>query len=209
MSDVDIQFPKADAEALWREVDRAQKALGKSLGQAVRFAAWSVASSLGARTKVSGQYRPYREVKETSRERQRFGGQKLYKVTSHKSGAKKEFVVRSRSVRELKQMPQVTIGQRGLAKMAWFWGIKQIGGGRNIAKGGATPKAQRSATDATTVRKRLKGDDPFVEIRNKLPYARAALQGGEAEISSAMGAAARHMATIIDANIKKKFGVAA
>ena len=208
MSDaVSIDFPKADSDALWAQVDRAQKALGKSLGAAVRFAAWSVATSLGARTRVAEKFRPYKEIKETAKERRVWGGQKLYRVTSHKKGGPIHFVVRSKGVADLKKKPQVQIGQRGLAKMAWFWGISQIGGGRNIGKKGASPLAQKSARDAATVTKRLKGDDPFVRLTNKLPYARNALTGGESALNTAMGSAARHMAKIIDGNIAKKFGV--
>ena len=206
MSDaVSIEWPKDDVQAMFRQIERAQKELGKTLGQAVRFAAWSVASSIGAKTTVAKKVRPYKVVSEGRGEARRKGGKK-YAITSHRRGSKNVFHRRFESVRELKESPQARIGKAGLAKSSWFWGIKKIGGGRNIGQAGMTSTAKRRGSQVMDVESRLRGDDPFVRMTNTLPYAVDALRGGMGEVNSAMGSASRHMEKIIDSNIKKKMG---
>ncbi len=202
---VTVEWPKADVDALWREIARAQKELGRNLGQAIRFAAWSVASSLGVMTTIAPKYRPYKVLAESAKVVRQKGGKK-YEIESYRKGRKKTFNVRARSVEELKKMAQVRIGKAGLAKSAWMWGIKKIGGGRNISMKGATQVAKSLGWRNMSAESRLRGDDPFVKIVNRLPYAESALRGGASEITSAMGKAARHMEEIIDDDVKKKLG---
>ena len=201
--DASIEFPAADARALFAQMKRNSREFGKTLGSSLRFAAWSVASSLGAATRVAKKYRRYRQ-REEPRGRIAARGTKAYRVTSHKRGERNVFTVYAGSVKELKTMPQVRIGRAGLAKSAWFWGIKSIGGGRNISTAGATPGAKSGAGRFMETEKRLTGDDPFIRIANSLPYARAAMKGGDSRISESLGKAARQMERIMDANLKKK-----
>jgi len=202
MNDVSIQIPTGDMQKLFQQIARAQKELNKPIGQAVRFAAWSVAQSLGVATNVAKKYRPYRAVEQAKK-----GKQKVFRITSHKKGNAKKFTVRAKSVADLKKMPQVRIGMAGLAKSSWYWGIRKIGGGRNIGTGGATAVAKRRGDSAAIVEKRLVGDDPYVKITNKLPYIRDAFKGGQSAIAQAMEKASRNMARIIDANVAKKMGL--
>jgi len=53
-----IEFPRADVDALFRQIDRAQKELGKSMARSVSWAAEYVAHSLAAATKVAPKLRP-------------------------------------------------------------------------------------------------------------------------------------------------------
>jgi len=206
MSDlVSIEWPKQDVRTLWAQIDRAQKELGRGLGQAIRFAAWSVARSLGVVTKVAQKYRPYKEVKE-ARGVVKFKGGKKYEVTSWKKGREKTFNVRAASVSKLKEMGQVRIGNAGLAKSAWMWGIKKLGSGGGIGMKGVTPGAKQRGQKNMEVTQRLRGDDPFIKIVNSLPYAANALQGGMSAANSAIGKAARSMEKIVDDKIKKKLG---
>lgn len=203
MTDIAIEFPREDVRRLFGQMDRAQKELGKSLGQTVRFAAWSIASSLGKVTRVAKKHRPYKEIKEAGSVVRAKGGKK-YKVTSYRSGGRKTFNVRAASVAELKRSSKVLIGKAGLAKASWFWGIKKIGGGRNISQAGVTKTAKRFAALNMDVENRTTGDDPYVKMVNSIPYIRAAMLGGESAITGAMGRAARHMERITDANLDKK-----
>ena len=206
MSDaVSIEWPKRDVRALWTQIDRAQKELGKNLGQAIRFAAWSVARSLGVVTKVAPKFRSYEVVKEGRGVAKGKGGKK-YQVISWKKGSAKTFNVRAASVSELKKMAQVRIWNAGLAKSAWMWGIKKLGSGSGISMKGVTAGAKKRGSGNMDVTQRLRGDDPFVKIVNSLPYAASALQGGTGAVNGAMGSAARSMEKIIDANIAKKLG---
>lgn len=197
-----VEFPAADTRALFAQMERNSREFGRTLGSSLRFAGWSVASSLGAATRVAKKYRPYHQ-RDEARGVASARGKKAYRVTSHKKGGANKFTVYAASVKELKTMPQVRIGRAGLAKSAWFWGIKGIGGGRNISTAGATPGAKSGAGRFMETEKRLTGDDPFIRIVNSLPYARDAMRGGDARIQEAMGKAARQMERIIDANIKK------
>lgn len=206
MSDqVSIEWPRHDVRALWTQIERAQKELGKDLGQAIRFAAWNLARSLGVVTKVAPKFRPYRVLKEGRGVAKGKGGKK-YEVTSWKSGRSKTFNVRAASVAELKKMRQVRIGNAGLAKSAWMWGIKKLGSGSGISMKGVTPGAKRRGQQNMDVTQRIRGDDPFVKIVNSLPYAESALQGGMSAVTGAMGKAARSMEKIIDGDIQKKLG---
>ena len=207
MSDgVSIEWPREDVRALWRQVDRAQKELGKTLGQAVRFAAWSVASSFAAITKIAPKYRDYVAVQEGRGVASRKGGKK-YEITSHRKGIKKKFFVRASSVAELKKDNRVRIGNRGIARMTWYWTVGQIGGGRKPSKKGATRSAERNAQELIYVTSRLRATtDPFVKIVNRLNYVRSAMIGGESAQNAVMGKASRQMEKIIDYNIAKKMG---
>ena len=53
-----IEFPRADVDALFRQIDRAQKDLGMSMARSVSWAAAYVARSLSAATKVAPKLRP-------------------------------------------------------------------------------------------------------------------------------------------------------
>lgn len=54
---IDIRFPQADIDKMARNIDRAQKELGKSIKESVKWAAVNVATSLAASTKVSQKKR--------------------------------------------------------------------------------------------------------------------------------------------------------
>jgi len=203
MSDqVSIEWPKQDVRALWAQIDRAQKELGKDLGQAVRFAAWSVARSLGTVTKVAPKYREYKVVKE-ARGVARKAGNKLFEVTSWKKGREHTFTTRASSVAELKASPQVIISNAGRAKSAWMAGIKKLGSGGGMSMNRVTQKGYVAGMRSMAVEQKLSGDDPYVKIVNSLPYAVSALKGGMSSANDAMGKAARAMARIINADIKK------
>lgn len=202
---VSIKWPRQDVRALWAQIDRAQKELGKGLGPAIRFAGWSVARALGVKTNIAPKYRPYKVIQEGRGVAKRKGGKK-YEVTSWKKGHAKTFNIRAASVSELKKKGQVRIGNAGLAKSAWMWGIKKIGGGKNISMKGVTPGAKRFGERNMETTSRLRGDDPFVKIVNSLPYATNALHGGMSAVNGAMGKAARYMEHVIDDKIKTKMG---
>jgi len=202
---VSIEFPRRDVRALFAQLDRAQKELGKNVGQALRFAAWSVARSLGAVTDVAPKYRHYKVVAEGRGVAKRRGGKK-YEVTSWKKGHAKTFNIRAASVAQLKRTPQVRIGNAGLAKSSWMWGIKKLGSGGGVSMKGVTPGARKRGSQNMDVTQRLRGDDPMVKIVNSLSYAGDALRGGMGDVNNAMGKAVRSMEKIIDANIAKKLG---
>jgi hypothetical protein len=208
MSDaISIHWPKRDVSALLAQIGRAQRELGKGLGQTIKFAAWSVAQSLGVLTKVAPKYREYRVIKEGRGIAKGKGGKK-YEITSLKKGHKHTFNVRAASISDLKKDGRLIIGNAGLAKSAWMWGIKRLGSGNGISMKGVTMGARKRGQQNMDVTQRLRGDDPFVRIVNSLPYASQAMRGGASAINGAMGKAASHMEKIISAQIAKKLGAA-
>lgn len=210
MTDAPIQldWPKEDVRAIWRQIERNQKELGRSLGSSVKLAAWHLTRSLGTSTRVAPKYRPYKEIKETAKEKRAKGGGKKYEITTCKGGRKKTFNIRSsKGVRELKQLPQVRIGNAGLAKSSWRFAISQFGSRRGVSKKGFARGIEGYAQKHTDITKRLKGDDPYVKISNRVNYIRDAMTGGENAVNTAMARAARGMMKHIDNKVKEKMGV--
>ena len=191
-----IDFPHADVRALARQMARAEKELGKSTGQAVRFGAWAVASSMGASTKVSKQKRPVREVSTTRKTQRKF------EITSHKTGSAHKFTRYAAGKREINRSRFVRVGKSGLAKASWFWGIKALGSSRGSG-GKMTKSAKTSGKRFMQVYKNLKGSNPSVTIKNGLGYIMDALRGGPQDVSTAMARGAKQMAHIIDDKVKK------
>lgn len=191
-----IDFPTRDLAALRSQMERAGKDLHKSGGQAVKFGAWAVASSLGASTKVSAKNRPVAEIP-TSRKKT-----KKFEITSFKAGSKRVFPFYATGKRELLKSGIVRIGKKGLAKASWMWGIKKLGSSRG-AGSGSTASAKKTGRKVIDVTQALRGDNPSVTIRNKLDYVMEALRAGPQDVETAMGRAARQMEKIINDRIAK------
>lgn len=205
---IQLEWPEEDVRALWRQIERNRKELGRSLGSSVKFAAWHLIRSLGKSTRVAPKYRPYKEIHETPKERKAKGGGKKYEITTRKGGRKKTFNIRSKKgVRELKQMPQVRIGNRGLAKASWRFAIGEFGGRSKVSKKGFACGIETFAQTKVDVDRKFERDEANVRITNKLDYIREAMQGGERAVDSAMARAARGMSSHIDEQIKRKMGV--
>lgn len=191
-----IAFAPGDIRDLQRQMRRAESLLGKDTGQAVKFAAWAVARSLGASTKVSKKYRPYKAETTTRKNTKKFA------VTSHRRGGANTFPVYAPSVAELKRTPYVRIGNKGLAKGSWMWGIGALGPIKGSGAG-VGKSAKRYARRWVDVGKQLRGNNPTVTIVNKLGYIADALRGGPQDVTTAMARGARQMAKIIDDKIGK------
>ena len=191
-----IAFAPGDIRDLQRQMRRAESVLGKDTGQAVKFAAWAVARSLGASTRVSKKYRQYK-AESTTRKRV-----KKFAVTSHRRGGANTFPVYAPSVAELKRTPYVRIGNKGLAKGSWMWGIGALGPIKGSGAG-VGKSAKRYAQKWINVGKQLRGNNPTVTIHNRLGYILDALRGGPQDVSTAMARGARAMARIIDDKIGK------
>ena len=205
---VQIDWPEDDVRALWKQIERNRKEFGRSLGKSVKLAAWHLVRSMGADTRVAPKYRPYKEIKETKKQRDAKGGGKKYEITTWKGGQKKTFNIRSKKgVKELKQMPQVRIGNRGLAKASWRFAVSQFGAKGGVSKKGITRGAERYAKRHMDVKKKLNRDDAYVKITNRVDYIIEAMHGKKHAVDSAMARAARGMSHHIDEQIKKKMGV--
>jgi hypothetical protein len=195
--DVDIDFPREDVRAMMRAIHRAEREVGKGLGNGMRMAGFTLAKSLGASTKIAPRYREYKQVPTTRK------GQKKYEVVSFIGGKKHTFETYRRGVRELKKNAAL-IGRRGLAKGSWLWGARRAGQGRAVAKKDIRPSALRFAERHAGGEGRYRGDDPFIRITNQLPYIEQAMHGGPKAIEDAMRRGAKGLEIWLDDLLKKK-----
>jgi hypothetical protein len=203
MSDAfEIRFPREDVRAFFRQMETNRKALNLSAGRALRQAANQLGRACGASTKV-----PTRDVKAKKRTMEPVGkasrtGNRQFRVTSWKSGERKRFTVTARNVSEAKKLPQVKVGNFGLAKRVWAAIAREFG--RAGSDGGATKNAKRLGQKFGSVKAVLKGDDPYVRMTNSLPYAVDALQQGERSIDTAMARATRALAHSMEKQLERK-----
>lgn len=194
-----IEFPQADAAALFSQMDRAQRVLGRSLGKSVLMAANFVARSLGASTRLSDKYREFHPVvgSQTSRGRQEYEA-----IRPYYAQRKKRFFAWNDA--EAKESRFVKIGRRGLAKATWA-AVGRRGGFGGGAAGSHAVKGL--AAKFGTMERHLTGEDPFAVLLNRLYYAESALQGGPEDVSSALARAARNMERDINQKAAKRLGM--
>ena len=214
-----IEFPREDVRALFRAMERAQGVLGKSVPQAQRMAMKSVLSSMAASTKVSKEFRDYKDTGRTSRS----GQNKVYAVKTKYStprrkgkalrvswqGPWREQLIYAPNETELKQRRAVIIQMRGLAAESW----RQAGvrGGVRLTK--AERATKRSAHNAYITKRAAhrwvewqsssRGDDPYIRVTNRLPYINEALDGGPSAVSTAMARGARGLEHHIDKQLDR------
>ena len=224
-----IEFPRADVDALFRQIDRAQKDLGKSMARSVSWAAAYVARSLSAATKVAPKLRPLVENPDkrykTDLRRARVG------VYVYRKGVKKfvpiyrtgeygtqRFVGKTKregtlhasafhapndgfyAASSAQTHRKREIGRRGLAKKTWQLAASFAGRGGYIKPMGVYRLAGAVRIIDDAV-------NPGVVITNHLDYAMEAFKtSGEQAISSALARASRNMEREIDRQIKKKLG---
>lgn len=201
-----IEFPSADVDALFRQMDRAQKELGRSLGNAVRTATNRVALSIGTSTKIAPKHRKITATGETSSNRRysESGGfykNKRFEVYSDKS--RKTFSVWAKNMREARQKKSVVISRRGLAKATWSRAAREASAGGGVGQGGVTASAHRLSARYARGKGVFNGVDPWAMMESGLDYAQDALQG---DVGTAMERAASAMEHLIDRQIEKKLG---
>jgi len=191
-----------DMGRLYRLMEQAERDLRKTPGEAIRWAAWSLARTLGTSTKVAKKSRPLKKVPgKPLRALGESTPSQVFEVTSWRSGQKKTFRIRSANVSTAKKDRRVRIGNRGMAKAAWMWGIKALGSGGS-GMGFATGPAQRRAGAEMHVTKRLTGNDPYVRIENRLRYAQDAFKSsGPQTVDTAVRRAADMMEKVIRAKL--------
>lgn len=205
-----IEFPRADVDALFRQMDRAQKELGRSLGSAVRTATNRVALSIGTSTRVAPKYRKITPMGDQSSNRKydpktgKFYYNKRFEVYSDKS--KKTYDVWAKNITAAKKKKSVLIARRGLAKAAWRRAAQDASAAAGFGYGDTTMAARYYANRHGKGDAVYRGPNPWSRMTNDLDYAGAALKGGPNSVDTAMRRAADAMSHVIEEQLKRKLG---
>jgi hypothetical protein len=193
-----IDVGKADVAKLHASMDKLRREMGLSLPDSLRWAVVAIGRSIAASTKVAPKRR---KVELVTAEYDRFTKRGALAKTRRKVkiwGAYRwwrgqedwrPFRDQPRNKSEANRHPSAQINMRGLAKAAWWWTGKRAGG-----MGGGAPagtKATRRAHEMMIYDERLQGVNPSLLIGSKLGYARAALQNGPRDVTTAIDRASR------------------
>lgn len=202
---VKIEFPRKDVDAIFASMQQASKYLGYDSARAVASAAGFLVRSLGASTRVAPRFRDVAlSADQPSRGK---AGYKSYDVTGY-MGKPRRMQTRSYRATSLRDAKNrfATIRSRGLAKATWSIALRSAGSSSSGMQSAAQNVA-RKAADFVETTKNLKGDNPSIEIRNRLPYVESALRGGPKDVSTAMARAAAAMQKMIEAQLVKRMGL--
>lgn len=208
-----IDFPKEDVRKLQQAMALAGKKLGKSLGQQVRFAGWSVCRTLGTSTRVAKKHLdlfPVSSGTRKERQIQHITGKKLFLGVRHSGGKTRDVSVFATGIREARKTRKAAILNFGLARHSWRSSGKGLGGQVPLDKAGKADSRTLAVAARFAARDRnFKGDNPYVRVGSFLNYAQEALQGGPKKADDALRRAAKLMVKTIEGNIKKRLEEAA
>lgn len=202
----DIQFPRADVDAMFAQINRAQKELGKSSKESIKWAGAVLVRSLGASTKAV-KANAVREIVrnpdgfiQRDRRAARFGvnrftstGVQFLPIRSVGRGG--ELITEATDPRIVNHRKR-QIPYKGLAKRSWRFLANVVPRGGRIHVDGVPDLGNASWRGGET--------DPTLTITNKVNYMEKALKGGKSAIELAMGKASRSLAKRIDNAIEKQ-----
>lgn len=204
-----IEFPRADVDALFRQMDRQSRLLGRDLVHSLNAAAMYLGRSLGASTKMAPKTRKVQELKISKSKR---AGVKSWGVTGW-FGRPRTYQTRILNTSKGEDYVKTRLGmirRRGLAKKTMASMSKKVGRVGSAGVAHMSFGAQDLARIASKHGSSQRGggeQDPWIRMENTLNYATDALKGGEMDISTAMGRAARGMEKSINAQLRRKFGL--
>ena len=199
-ADIDIVFPKADVQALFAGMARAERELGASLGGGVRMAGFQLSRTMGTSTRVAPKKRPYTVIS-----KRRASGNRpksmLIEVQGYRGGQPVTYrAIVEGGKREANKSKFVRIGMTGLAKSSWSAAASDAKTGRAVSKAGVSRSAKEWGNRYGSGSSRFKGPDPFFTITSFLPYIERAMIPGAAD--TAMARAARGLDHWIDTRLK-------
>jgi hypothetical protein len=198
-SEITVKLDPNDVRKLQNSIERLRKEMGLSIEESTLWGGVAVSRSIAAATKVAQKRRPV-EPRDIFEERVSARGKQLkprrrtvWGVERYVRGTKTWVPLRNypQSKADANKSYGAQIWNRGLAKMAWWWANKRIGG-HGVSVGSASGDAKRRAYrygEGIVHR----GANPSVTLQSKLDYATEALRGGPAAVSQAFEKASRGM----------------
>lgn len=198
---VQLEWPQADVNAMFRSMEYARRYLNADAGRAMKQAVAYLLRSVAASTKVAPKFR---EINERPGFVTKRSDLRAYGVTGWFGKPRREStrLVYSRDYATAKRR-HATIGNRGLAKLTWKWAARLVNSKIESAKFSTLGAAITNKIAAQNVegKSNYKGEDVFAEIHNSLPYIKAAMTS---DVNTAMERAARGMMKSIDKQLVRR-----
>ena len=209
----DIEFPQADVDAMFAQMRRAQKELGKSSKESLKWAGSLLITSLAASTKSTPKSKKRELIDnphpmaQTDHRRAKIGVMKwlknkqvfvpIYRVGEYGGGRIwGEDRIMSKSDSRAIMHKKREIPRKGFAKRSWYMLRKVFGRGGEIYIDGVPRIGSIRWTGGET--------DPTVKILNKVKYMDKALKGGKSAIDTAMGRASQNLLGRINRLVEKQ-----
>lgn len=198
---ITIEWPQADADALFAAMEKARRELNYDYPHSLRAGMKAVLQAVGTSTRVA----PKRREITNSLAIPPRKNLKAFDITGYfgkprKLGTRTIFAESKRNAIKY----HGTIGNRGLAKRTWSIAGKMFGASvMASAVKSYTDKLARNNVDVT---KNYTGENQFIQVSNGLPYIEAAIDGGPNAINTAMQRAASGMLASVDRQIAKRMG---
>lgn len=217
--DASIEFPQADVRELFAQINRAQSALGRTMGHSLQMAVKHLMQSLMASTRQAPASRKVQEIAYNPKSgNAHYSRYKSFAVTGWmrdgKTGPRvnRTDIISAESIETAKRY-HGSVPWMGLAKESWRAALRSKR--MSFALGSApssryVAKMKRAAAKYGKMQADFSGksQDPYCIITNRLSYITAALAGGQQAVSTAMERAARGMMKSIDGQLAKKMGAA-
>jgi len=219
-SSISLEVDAGDMLRIEQQMVRARRELGVSLPHSINMASRAILNSLGASTKVSQQYRTFRDTGKKSRSGQnkRFEVWTRYSTPKRKGKATRASwqgpfrwqPIYAKNAAQLKKRPALIIVMRGLAKASFGQAMKKGNFGFPKAAIGPGVKAKnlrimlKAAHRWVAVTKRLTGNYPFFKMVNNLRHIMPALRNGPQTVDSAIARAADGMEKNITKQIERQ-----
>jgi hypothetical protein len=192
VSQPDTRIDIAPAVAL---LNRSVHLFRRGSNEGVRLLAAEVAGALATATKVAPKTRPI--VARAPGKPQRPGT--WYAKRVHKSNVSYPRI-KAETKQQARMERQAIISRRGLARSAWFWMLRDVGGGTKSVPGATVRKTGR----AYAVRREFAGSDPAILLHSRLNYASDAFKTkGRATVYNVGARAAGRVSRTIARRLKK------
>lgn len=206
MSDaVSMEFDQRQVDALFRQIEAAQRLLNYDIGRAVGAAARSLLASLSASTRIAPKQRKITEVSEVQPSQR---GLHVFDIEGYFGKPRKHGVkrVQSHSL-ETARRRYAMIRNRGLAKLTWKSAASALKLSILDALGASAGDAAKKAPRYVATQSKFSGMESFVLIRNRLDYIEQAMQNGSRSVDTAMQRAADGMEHSIEKQLVKRMGL--
>lgn len=189
-NEVTAHIDVGDLSRLRAQLERAERELGKSASDALKWAMGTLLASVKASTLQAPKKR--KVIANPDPRAQTDKRVAKYVAVAWRGGAETLIPMKERDGKAR------NIKRSGLARAAWSWGLKAIGQ-PGSSTGSTDQRTTQIAKNNMTVEKHLTGGpEMFIAAANRLDYAMLAMKGGEMAVTTAADRAAKSLEYKID-----------